>query len=185
LTASDVLLPEITIDGLLGANGKLLSLFFKRRCQQNDRCYFSDIQLLNAMFARDAMPLFSRGALDGMDTPFVDLADRDENIRSLSVDTSQENRSAVLTHLIAGRLVHAEVFVTLKIRRAALVHFMESIVESYENEHIGKVSPTYSALLKSELDQQRVTQNMAEVEDEQRVLCVGQTEGGSQLEVIS
>lgn len=185
LTASDVILPELTIDGLLGANGKSLSLFFKRRCQQTDRCYFADIQLLNAMFARDALPLFSQGALDSMDTPFVDLADRDENIRSLGVETSQKNRSAVLSHLITGRLVHAEVFVTLKIRRAALVHFMVTIVESYESEHIGNVSPTYSALLRSELDQQRVTQQMSEEEAEEEQQNEEKVGEKSQLEEIS
>ena len=162
LNASDVLLPELTLDGLLGANGKLLALFFKRRCLQTDRCYFADLQLLNAMFARGSMPLFSKGALDGMDAPFVDPADKDENVRSLNADTPRENRASVLAHLITGRLIHADVFVTLKIRRAALVHFMATIVESFESCNVGKVSPTYSALVVSELDQQRVTQEMAE-----------------------
>lgn len=167
LSASDVLLPELTIDGLLGANGKLLSLFFKRRCGQTDRCYFADLQLLNSMFARGSMPLFSQNTLDAMDTPFVDPADRDENVQSLSVETPQENRASVLAHLITGRLIHADVFVSLKIRRAALVHFMIVIVECYEKAHIGSVSPTYSALLTSELDQQRVTQEMAEQDQEE------------------
>lgn len=162
LNASDVLLPELTIDGLLGANGKLMALFFKRRCLQTDRCYFADLQLLNTMFARDAMPLFSQGALDGMDTPFVDPADQDENVRSLNSDTPTENRASVIAHLITGRLIHADVFVTLKIRRAALVHFMVVIVEAFERVNIGKVSPTYAALVLSELDQQRVTQEMVE-----------------------
>jgi hypothetical protein len=166
LNASDVLLPELTIDGLLGVNGKLLSLFFMRRCQQADRCYFADLQLLNAMFRRDAMPLFSQGALDQMDTPFVDPADREENVRTLNASTPQDNRAAVLAHLISGRLIHADVFITLKIRRAALVNFMAVIVESFERDHIGAVSPTLSALLKGELDQQRVTQEMAEEEQQ-------------------
>ena len=166
LSASDVLLPELTIDGLLGVNGKLLSLFFMRRCQQADRCYFADLQLLNAMFARNAMPLFSQGALDQMDTPFVDPADKEENVRSLNVSTPQDNRAAVLAHLISGRLIHADVFITLKIRRTALVHFMVVIVESFEKEHIGSVSPTLRALLIGEMDQQRVTQEMAEEEQQ-------------------
>ena len=102
LNASDVLLPELTIDGLLGANGKLLSLFFSRRCQQADRCYFADLQLLTAMFARGSMPLFSQNALTDMDTPFVDPADPNENVCSLSPETSQEYRSKVLAHLITG-----------------------------------------------------------------------------------
>ena len=102
INASDVLLPELTLDGLLGADGKLLPLFFSRRCQQQDRCYFADIQLLNAMFARGAMPLFSNGVLKDMDTPFVDPADTEENIRSLNTDTSSESRATILAHLITG-----------------------------------------------------------------------------------
>ena len=102
LNASDVLLPELTIDGLLGANGKLLSLFFSRRCQQADRSYFTDLQLLTAMFARGSMPLFSKDMLKDMDTPFVDPADPNENVQSLSTDTSQENRANIIAHLITG-----------------------------------------------------------------------------------
>ena len=64
-----------------------------------------------------------------------------------------------------GRLIHADVFVTLKVRRASVVQFMEVLVACFEQEHIGKVSPTYAALLSSELDQQRVTQEMAEEEE--------------------
>lgn len=64
--------------------------------------------------------------------------------------------------MFLGRLIHAEVYVTLKVRRASLVQFMEVLVGCFEKEHIGQVSPTYDALLKSELDQQRVTQEMAD-----------------------
>lgn len=56
----------------------------------------------------------------------------------------------------------------MKVRRAHLVQFMEVIVECFEREHIGKVSPTYSAILRSELDQQRVTLEMTkEVKEEE------------------
>jgi hypothetical protein len=61
LAASDVLLPELSLEGLLGAEGKLLVLFFARRCQQADRAYFADIQLLNKMHANGVMPTFSAG----------------------------------------------------------------------------------------------------------------------------
>ena len=183
LNASDVLLPELTIDGLIDGEEHSLSSFFSRRCQA-DRCYFADIQLLNKMFAVGSMPLFSNGALKGnqasfisfyylhlplshllnaslrspfilvtqfilvilfalfitlfsslsslssfssvfsvpslssfssplspysflsidMDTPFVDPADEDENVRSLSKDTTQEGRATVIAHLITGVL---------------------------------------------------------------------------------
>lgn len=81
LQATDVMLPELTLDGLLGANGQLLVLFFSRRCQQADKCYFSDVQLLNNLFLNKVMPLFSSELLDQMDTPFVDPADDQENVR--------------------------------------------------------------------------------------------------------
>ena len=55
----------------------------------------------------------------------------------------------------------------MKIRRASLVQFMEVIVEHFERNNIGKVSPSYSALLRSELDQQRVTQEMTKKETEE------------------
>lgn len=47
------------------------------------------------------------------------------------------------------------------------MQFMEVIVEHFERNNIGKVSPSYSALLRSELDQQRVTQEMTKKENEE------------------
>jgi hypothetical protein len=37
-----------------------------------------------------------------MDTPFVDPADQEENVRTLNGETTQEMRSMVLAHLITG-----------------------------------------------------------------------------------
>jgi hypothetical protein len=44
---------------------------------------------------------------------------------------------------------------------------MVVIVEEFESQHIGKVSPTYEALLLSELDQQRVTEEMTREGEEE------------------
>ena len=72
LLPTDILLPELTIDGLLGGDGKLLCLLMTRRLMPLDRCFLSDIMLLNGLMERKALPSFSHGHLEGMDTPFVD-----------------------------------------------------------------------------------------------------------------
>ena len=63
--------------------------------------------------------------------------------------------------------MHADVFVTLRVRRAALMDFMLILVTAFEKDKLGLISPVYSAFLQSELDQQRVTQEMAEEEGEE------------------
>ena len=72
LLPTDILLPELTIDGLLGGDGKLLCMLMSRRLLPLDRCFLSDIMLLNGLMERKALPSFSQGHLEGMDTPFVD-----------------------------------------------------------------------------------------------------------------
>jgi hypothetical protein len=72
LQATDILLPELTLDGLLGGDGKLLCLLLSRRLTPRDRCFMADVVLLNGLMERGVLPGFSQGSLAGMDTPFVD-----------------------------------------------------------------------------------------------------------------
>ena len=180
LRPTDILLPELTLDGLLGGDGKLLGLFLSRRLTPRDRCFMADIVLLNGLMERGALPSFSNGQLVGMDTPFVDPSDAEENVRSLSPQTSAANRAEILKYLEKGRLVHAEVWVALRMRRDAIVSFMSGLVTEFEEAmydptkrreyeaaagsgevvEFFDVSPTYEALLRGELEQQRMVDEM-------------------------
>jgi hypothetical protein len=132
LSATDVILPELTLDGLLGQDGKLLFLFMTRRCLSADRCFQADVKLLTTIFKRGGLPVFSGEQLKNMDTPFVDPVDPEENVRALGPSTPKEGRDMINGHLETGRLIHAEVWLSLQVRRYSLVNFMVSLILTFE-----------------------------------------------------
>jgi hypothetical protein len=68
IKATDVLLPELTLEGLNTEGGKLLCLFFTRRCVEPDLCFHADIKFLEGLRKKNTLPSFSNGTLEGMDT---------------------------------------------------------------------------------------------------------------------
>lgn len=159
ITASDVLLPEFSLEGMLASSGRLLVLFFTRRLTSSDLCWRDDVKLLDDLRVRGSLPSFSRDQLSLMDTPFVDPMDASENIRSLSHDTTVETRSTIMQLLESYRLIHAEVWLALKLRRNSIAIFIEKFVEFHQREVVVKPSPTYLALLQGELAQQAALYN--------------------------
>jgi len=150
---TSIILPELSQDGLLASGGQLLILLLARRLVAQDLYFSNDVQALTRIFDEGRLPSLSRNALSSMDTPFVDPMDEDENVRSLGPDVSAESREAIISHLKSGRLIHADVFMALKIRRAALTAFILGLVLKYEEEIAEKPSPTYEALLRGEIQQ--------------------------------
>lgn len=84
---SDILLPEFSQEGLLAADGKLLIIFITQRCISKDKCFQKDLQLLNNLHKKGVLPSLSEGRFRGMDTPFVDVMDPEENVHSLGLST--------------------------------------------------------------------------------------------------
>ena len=68
---TDLLLPEISLDAFLAADGKLLLLFISRRLEADDLGFKGDLVLLNDQFKRGIMPSFSNNNLKDFDTPFI------------------------------------------------------------------------------------------------------------------
>lgn len=95
IQSTDMLLPELNLDAFLSNNGKILLLFLSRRLVAQDLCFHADVLLLHGQLKRGLMPSFCSDHLNEMDTPFVDPLDTDENIRSLSPQTSPEAREQV------------------------------------------------------------------------------------------
>lgn len=155
---TDIILPELTLQGFLTGNGKLLSLFLARRLVTKDNCYSFDVNLLKEMHMNDKLPSISGNQLNGIDTPFIDPTDINENIQSLGKETSDEKRLEIQTLLQIGRLIHADVWLALKLRRASIVAFLVALVEEHQlqaKKAIDKPSPTYSSLLAGELSQKK------------------------------
>jgi hypothetical protein len=155
---TDIILPELTLQGLLTGNGKLLSLFLARRLVTKDNCYAFDVNLLKELHMNDKLPSISGNQLDGVDTPFIDPTDINENIQALGKETSDEKRLEIQTLLQMGRLIHADVWLALKLRRSSIVALIVALVEEHQLQATkakDKPSPTYSSLLAGELSQKK------------------------------
>lgn len=140
VTATDMLLPELFVEGLQAGNGRCLILFLTRRLASPDTGFQNDIALLNSLFKRNSLPLFSNGAFDGLNTPFVEIGDPNEDIKSLDVSCSAETQEATLKAIEQGRLVHADVWLSCCVRRNALADFMLALKGVYEDEIIATAS---------------------------------------------
>ena len=155
LKATDVLLPELTEDALMAADGKICVLFLTRRC--TSLCVDSDLKLLYDLEIKKQLPRFNLGKntaeLDKIDTPFIDPSDPDENIRSLGPQTSLEMRSEVNAGFAVGRFATINSWLGVKIRRTAIAQFIKVLMEEFEgqNDETWKPKPLLSQLLDAEL----------------------------------
>lgn len=153
LNATDLILPELSLDSLLACNGQILVLLITRRCTSPDHCLKTDLKFLNDLFLSNSLPSFSGGKIAHFDTPFVDLLDNEVNIQSLREDATQETRDSINEYFTDGRLVRAEVWMALKIRQSAMTSFIENLTRSHQSKVKVKPSPTYQALYDAELAQ--------------------------------
>lgn len=114
LTSTDILLPELCIDGLQAGNGRCLILFLTRRLASIDVGLNIDLKLLNSLFNNKKLPLFSNGSFDHLNTPFVDKFDDNETIQSIKSNATKETVDQVFAYLKEGRIIHADVFLACR-----------------------------------------------------------------------
>lgn len=156
LVATDMLLPELSLEALMTGGGKLLVLLLARRLVTTDGCLTADIKLLEECYKRGHLPVCytpeTVELLNGLDTPFVDPTDVNESIKSLTPLTSPAVREELLVHFETGRLVRAEVWIAMKIRKSSLEDFCECLILEHEGAISPKLSPSYKSLLKAEKD---------------------------------
>lgn len=130
---TDIILPELNLDGLLASSGRIFVLFITRRLTSKDLLFHDDILFLNALFAEQKLPSFSNNSLESMDTPFIgtkitaivccnislsklmliDPIDPEENLRSLSNLTPEATRKQIDDHLNTGDLSATIFFISL------------------------------------------------------------------------
>jgi hypothetical protein len=163
LTATDVILQELCQEGLVAGNGKCLILFLTRQLAQTEKMMAVDLSMLIEMHQQQRMPLFSSGRFDSMDTPFVDPRDPEERVRCISAGCSPETALQVRAGISRGDIVDADVWLTLKIRRAALCNFMWSLCLAHQGASPkgAKPSPSLGALLQSELEAAKESEKLA------------------------
>lgn len=120
LTASDMLIPELTQEALLSNNGKLLLLLITRRLISPDHCLCADAKFLNSKYAAGVLPVFPEveERFKGIDTPFIDPMDRREAVNCLDPTTTTPGvRENVNTMLEEGKIVRGQVWIAMKVSR--------------------------------------------------------------------
>lgn len=142
VTASDMLLPEMFVEGLLAGQGKCLILLLTRRLASPDTGLENDLRLMNSLHERGQMPKFSNGKLDSFDTPFVDLRDPLRQIQCLTEDSSPTTILTTQQWLREGRLVHADVWLSCTMRRNMLADFFMGLKHDFERNKSSVQSST-------------------------------------------
>lgn len=165
LLPTDIILPEFSQEGMLASQGRIFVLFVTRRLSTADQCMNEDIRLLNDLLDRGKLPSFSSGQLEQLNVPFVDPLDPQEQIRTLAPHTPAETRDLVAEHLRIGRLVRAEVWLALQVRRLSIVSLLEALAAEHQRKAAVKPSPSYAALLQGELAQQKAAAEQTETEE--------------------
>lgn len=155
LNATDLILPEISEDALLAANGRICTLFIDTQLSGAVDTFKSDIKLLDNLYKNGRLPAFgNQKKLEELDTPFIDPNDPDENV---CVATTDEQRRRVLQVFENYSLVRCQIWIALKIRRSALAAFHKNLFEDFEDraDEIWRPKPLFWQLLKGEMEQQK------------------------------
>ena len=140
LKVTDVLVPELNLEGLLAGGGKLLVMFFARRCVKGHdeaQCGMrQDLKLLNNLHSENRLPRLDQGALDkalNKGIVFVDpVGDPSESIQLMPHSASVEVQQEIADRLSSGTLVEARIFVTMRARREIILTFLIALAEIFE-----------------------------------------------------
>ena len=89
LKATDIILPELSLESLLASNGRLLILFVTRICTSPSKMMREDIQFLTTLHSTSLLPSLSNNAFVSLDCPFMDPLDAEENVQALPKDASE------------------------------------------------------------------------------------------------
>lgn len=134
VNATDLIVPELFLEGLDAGDGRCLILFITRRLASPDTGLENDLTLLRSLQQKGVMPTFSNGSLDSFRLPFVDPLDPTESIQSFHETISKETLEKANNYFSTGKIIHAEVFLTCSVRRNLLATFLLALKENYELE---------------------------------------------------
>lgn len=152
LCPSDILLPELNLEALSSAGGRVLVLLFATRLAELDAAFNRDVTLFNEYHASgDMLSNIIPQQLRDIPHAFVDPLDAKENVQSLGTDPSEELKAQLTAHLQSGRVVHAAVWFGVKLRRAHLAAFHSFLVQAFEEEFGEELAPSYAELCRGEL----------------------------------
>jgi hypothetical protein len=129
---TDVLVPDLTISGLLSGNGKLFILFIARIVVSFDHCLADDIRRIRNVKTQGRLPDLSGGVSSTLKLPHVNPVDPLETVHQLSADASESTVSELIEDLKNYRLVELDVWLAVKLRRMTISSFLVAIFQVFE-----------------------------------------------------
>jgi len=127
---SDLLLPELTRAGMLAGGGRCLVLFFTRRAVE--KCTETDIAMLQTLHGKKMLPNISAGRLDRFKLAAIDPGT--EDVIGVPEGAPAAHLADVEARIAAGALLHAEVYLALKLRQDAIATFLNAVIAIYERD---------------------------------------------------
>ncbi|CAI5703323.1 unnamed protein product [Peronospora effusa] len=130
--ATQLLTPELTLQGLLEENGKALLRLMNARATKREQCSRHDLLYLTSLRATDTMPTFSGEAFMHVSLAFIDLADTEHNVQSLLPSASTQIVEEKKALIKQGKLMEADVWLTLQMRQQVILTFLTNVAHTFE-----------------------------------------------------
>ncbi|KAG7382101.1 hypothetical protein PHYPSEUDO_005315 [Phytophthora pseudosyringae] len=137
--AMQLLTPELTLKALLEENGKVLLRLMNARATKVDQCSRHDLLYLASLRATGTMPTFSGETFKHVSLAFIDLADPEHNVQSLLPSASPEIIEEKKHLIKQGRLMEADVWLTLQMRQQVILTLLTSVAHTFETMFLKQV----------------------------------------------
>jgi hypothetical protein len=137
--ATQLLTPELTLNALLEENGKVLLRLMNARATKADQCSRHDLLYLVSLRANGTMPTFSGDTFKHVSLAFIDLADPEHIVQSLLPSASPEALEEKKTLIKQGKLMEADVWLTLQMRQQVILTLLTNVASTYETMFLKQV----------------------------------------------
>lgn len=143
--ATQLLTPELTLKALLEENGKVLLRLMNARATKYSQCSRHDVLYLVSLRAAGIMPTFSGESFKHVSLAFIDLADPVHEVQSLLPSASLEIIEAKKELIKQGKLMEADVWLTLQMRQQVILTLLTNVAHTFETmflnqDMVGNVS---------------------------------------------
>jgi hypothetical protein len=156
LTLTELIVPDISLESFLGAQGKILVLFITRAVTHLEHTWLDDLRRLKKLKEQRRLPDLTNGSCSQLNIPHVDPQDVAENVCQVDPKSSPEAKAKILEWIETDRLVEIDVWMCLKLRRMTVSSFILALAEIHQQQVEDKPSPTASALIRAEVAQRQV-----------------------------
>ncbi|DAZ99986.1 TPA: hypothetical protein N0F65_001990 [Lagenidium giganteum] len=130
--ATQLLTPELTIKALLDQNGKVFLRLMNARARRAEDCARQDLRYLQSLRNAGTMPTFSGETFRHVSLAFIDPQDREQNVQSLLPSASKETLEAKRALIAQGKLIEADVFLTLQMRQQVILTLLTNVANTFE-----------------------------------------------------